>query len=470
MQSMTVAEIKESLGVEKAPGDEEISVTGICTDTRKITPGDLFIPLRGENFDGHQFIAEALKAGSAAALSSLQSIEGVDKTSLIVVDDTLTAYHRLASAYRKSLKVPLVAITGSNGKTTTKDLVAEILSQRYKVLKTPENFNNEIGVPQTILTVEPSVERVVLEMAMRGRGQIRQLCEIARPDVGIITTIGESHFELLGSYQAIADAKGELLESIHHTGFAVLNADDRWFTYLVEKCQCPVYSYGQSEEAYLRLLECRPVEMEGFDITVKKGLTDTHSFRIPMLGFHNVYNSLAAILIGFLDGLKESEIQKGLSSVKITGKRMEKLITDDGIIIINDTYNASPTSVRQALKTLSMTNMNGRRVAVLGDMRELGDIAEKGHRETGQEVFHSKIDHLITLGDMGRWIHEEAVSQGMAPDKCLWFEDRFNAMEYVSGLLVEGDVVLVKASRLMKLEEVVEHIKSSHGYTAVKNS
>lgn len=469
MQSMTVSEIKEILGVEKTPGDEEIHVTGISTDTRRIKPGDLFIPLKGENFDGHEFVAEALKAGAVAALSSLQSIEGVDRASLIVVDDSLLAYHRLVSACRKSITAPVIAITGSNGKTTTKDLVAEILSQRYKVSKTPENFNNEIGVPQTILTVEPSVERVVLEMAMRGSGQIRQLCEIARPDVGIITTIGESHFELLGSYQAIADAKGELLESLHHTGFAVLNSDDRWFAYLAEKCQCPVYSYGQSEEAYLRLMECRSLELEGFDITVKKGVTDIHSFRIPMLGFHNVYNSLAAILVGFLNGLKESEIQNGLNSVKITGKRMEKLTTDDGIIIINDTYNASPTSVRQALKTLSMSNLNGKRVAVLGDMRELGDIAEKGHREIGQEVLHSKVDHLITLGEMGRWIHEEATAQGMASEKCLWFEDRNKAMEYVSGLLAEGDVVLVKASRLMKLEEVVEHITMSHRDTAVKN-
>ncbi len=466
---MTLAEIKEMLRVEKAPGDEEKHVAGISTDTRTLKPGDLFIPLRGENFDGHRFISAALKAGAAAALSSEQSIEEVDAASLIIVDDTLSAYHRIASAYRSGFTIPVIAITGSNGKTTTKDLVAEILSQHYQVIKTQENFNNEIGVPQTILSVEPSVERVVLELAMRGPGQIRQLCEIAHPDAGIITTIGESHFELLGSYQAIADAKGELLESLHHTGYAVLNSDDRWFTYLADKCRCPVYSYGQNEVAYLRLLDYSSLDLDGFDITVKRGTTDTHSFKIPMLGFHNVYNSLAAILVGFLNGLKETEIQNALNSVTITGKRMEKLTTDDGIIIINDTYNASPTSVRQALKTLSMSHPKGRRVVVLGDMRELGILSQEGHRETGREVLRSEADYLITLGEMGKWIQEEAISQGMASEKCLWFEDRNRAMEFVSKLLVEGDVVLVKASRLMKLEEIVEYIKMSHGHTNAKN-
>jgi len=465
MQSMTLAEIKTILGAESAPGDEEILITGISTDTRTIGAGDIFIPLKGENFDGHGFIGAALKAGAVAALSSEKGLEGVDEASLITVDDTLLAYHSLASAYRQKLAVPVIAITGSNGKTTTKDLVAAVLSQRFRVLKTPENFNNEIGVPRTILSAERDVERFVLEMAMRGEGQIRQLCEMARPDAGIITTIGESHYELLGSYEAIADAKGELLESLGHNGYAVLNADDRWFARLADKCQCPVYSYGQSEEAYMRLLECTPIGMEGFDISVRRGPSDMHSFKVPMLGFHNVYNSLAAILTGFLNGLDEKEIQQGLSSVTITGKRMEKLQTDDGIVIINDTYNASPTSVRQALKTLSMSSPKGRRVAVLGDMRELGEISEEGHRETGREAVRSGVDYLVTMGEMGRWIHEEAISEGMASDRCLWFEDRQQAMEHVSGLLAEGDIVLVKASRLMKLEEVVEHIKSSHGYT-----
>jgi len=462
---MTLAEIKTILGAEGAPGDEEILVTGISTDTRTTGAGDLFIPLKGENFDGHGFIGAALKAGAVAALSAEKGLEGVDEAKLIAVDDTLAAYHRLASAYRQKFAVPVIAITGSNGKTTTKDLVAAILAQRYRVLKTPENFNNEIGVPRTILSAEPDVERFVLEMAMRGAGQIRQLCEMAKPDAGIITTIGESHFELLGSYQAIADAKGELLESLGHSGYAVLNADDRWFAHLAEKCQCPVYSFGQNEGAYLRLIECNPVGMEGFDITIRRGPSDLHSFKVPMLGFHNVYNSMAAILVGFLNGLDDKEIQQGLSSVTITGKRMEKLQTDDGIIIINDTYNASPTSVRQALKTLSMSNPKGRRVAVLGDMRELGEISEEGHRETGREVVLSGVDYLVTMGEMGKWIHEEAISQKMNPDRCLWFEDRQQAMEQVSGLLAEGDIVLVKASRLMKLEEVVEHIKGSHGYT-----
>jgi len=464
MKELALATILDATGGEPVnPGGLNLSepVREISTDSRTIGPGSLFIPLLGENFDGHGYIEEALKKGAVAALSSKECSPA--HLPIIRVADTLKAYHAIAAAYRKMFSLPIIAITGSNGKTTTKDLMGEVLSRKYRVLKTAANFNNEIGVPKTLLELDHSTEVMVLEMAMRGPGQIRELAGMVQPDRGVITNIGEAHFELLGSYEAIANAKAELLECLPAKGTAILNHDDRWFSYLGQKSRAPVLSFGLDKGATLRLLSYEAKGVEGFSVKVRY-LEEDYDFHLPFLGFHNVYNSMAAILVGFMLEVPAPLVQKGLEEARITGRRMEKIVTPDGITIINDTYNASPSSVEQAIRTLSLLEEKGRKVIVLGDMRELGDIAEESHRRVGRMVAEAAPDYLVTLGDSARWIYEGAREAGFGADRCFWFQDRGEAREKVNSLLSPRDVLLVKASRLMKFEEIAEYVihKRSH--------
>lgn len=458
MQKIRVSEVLEIVKGNVNRKLDDFFIEGISTDTRSIKQGDLFIPIHGENFDGHRFIDEAFKKGASVSLAECGFSQESENNKIIFVDDTISAYHRLAYHSRKSFKIPVIAITGSNGKTTTKDLTADILSSRYKVLKTPANFNNEIGVPQTLLKLDEKTDMLVIELAMRGSGQIKQLADIVKPNIAIITNIGEAHYELLGSYQAIADAKAELLESLPSDGIAVLNADDKWFSYLRTKFNGRIISFGENNEADLCLLSYEALGIDGFKIHIMAFDKQEYYFVIPIMGFHNVYNCLAAICIALLHNVGERDIQEILNNSVITGKRMEKLVTDDGVIIINDAYNASPKSVDYAVKTLGMLKDVGKKYIVLGDMRELGEISENSHRSIGRLVSEAGVDYLITLGEMGKWIYEEAISSGMDSTKCLWYEDRQEAMRNLNGFLNPGDVVLVKASRLMKLEEVVDYI------------
>lgn len=453
MQQMSLKEIAGILGAEIY--DDSV-VMGISTDTRTIKPGDLFIPLKGENYDGHRFLEEAFFKGAVAAISSEENIDVSGK--VIKVNDTLQSYHRIAAHYRQKFSIPVIAVTGSNGKTTTKDLIAHVLSKKFTVLKTPENFNNEVGVPQTLLGLAPDTEMVVVELAMRGPGQIRQLVEMVKPQIGVITNIGEAHYELLGSYRAIADAKGELLEDLPDTGIAVLNGDDKWFPYLSRKSRATIYSFGQTEDAFIQLKDYRVKGVEGFTIRVGHNAGREYDFTIPFLGFHNVYNSLAAIAVAFIFQVDPSDIQEALDTVERTGRRMEKLVTPDGLIVINDVYNASPSSTEYAIKTLALLENVGRKVIILGDMRELGEISELSHRKIGKSVSEASIDYLVTLGDMGKWIYEGARDAGMPGNRCFWFNERSTAMSFLVELLQPRDIVLIKASRLMKFEEIVDFI------------
>ncbi|MDQ7822686.1 MAG: UDP-N-acetylmuramoyl-tripeptide--D-alanyl-D-alanine ligase [Candidatus Eremiobacteraeota bacterium] len=442
----------------------DADVVGISTDSRSIRPGELFIPISGENFNGHRFIASALGQGAVAALSSEPAGEGNGQGKIIPVEDTLLAYHRIAACYREKFPVRVVAVTGSNGKTTTKDLIHEVLSRRYRTLRTEANYNNEIGVPHTVMQLDEKSEMLVIELAMRGKGQIAQLAGIVKPHVGVITIIGEAHYELLGSYEAIADAKGELLLALPPDGAAVLNRDDRWYDHLAGKFPGNKYSFGEDQKASLRMLECRPQSSGGFNVKVASFSGGELEFSIPFLGLHNVYNTMAAVAVGLLHQVPPGQIQEALNSSKITGKRMEKLVTGQGVIVINDTYNASPRSMEYAIRTLALLPGVTRRIAVLGDMRELGGIAEEAHRATGRMVREAGIDYLVTLGDLGKLIHEEALRSGMPSGRCFWYESKDEAGAMLAGILSRGDAVLVKASRLMKLEEIVEHVMRRGGH------
>ncbi len=457
MEKITIEEIIRWIN---GVADSDIAVTditGISTDTRSIKPGELFIPLMGENFDGHNYVEKALGMGAAAFLTHREIPLELKGRGGIRVKDTQRAYQDIARGYLKKYRIPVVAITGSNGKTTTKDYVAHVLSQKFNVVKTEKNFNNEVGVPRTVLQLNASVDVLVIELAMRGRGQIRDLARIVEPDISVITNVGESHFELLGSYEAIAMAKSEILEFIRPAGFSVLNADDRWYWYMVEKTSSIIKSFGIKRKADVKLLEKKSLGIDGFELKVDIGgiVTPIH---LPLPGEHNIYNTLASVTVGRCLGMSVGEICRGIATLAPTDKRFELKKASGGWVVINDSYNASPTSMGNAIKIVGELSASGRKIAVLGDMLELGAIEEDAHRGIGEMVHKAGIDLLFVKGKLGAEIAVGAGKAGMQSDKIYICKDSGEIIGRLKTLVREDDIILVKGSRLMKMEEVAENL------------
>lgn len=457
MEKITIEEIIRWTG---GIPDGEISVTditGISTDTRSIKPGELFIPLVGENFDGHNYVEKALGMGASAFLTHREIPPESQGRGGIRVKDTQRAYQDVARGYLKKYRIPVVAITGSNGKTTTKDYVAHVLSQKFKVVKTEKNFNNEVGVPRTVLQLDSSVEVLVIELAMRGRGQIRELARIVEPDISVITNVGESHFELLGSYEAIAMAKSEILEFIRPGGFSVLNADDRWYWYMMEKTTATINSFGINRKADVCLKEMKNLGIDGFELKVDIGgiVSPIH---LPLPGVHNIYNALASITVGRCLGMSIEEISQGIATLEPTDKRFELKKAPGGWVVINDSYNASPTSMGNAIKIVGELSAGGRKIAVLGDMLELGAIEADAHRGIGEMVHKAGINLLFVKGKLGTEIAAGAGNAGMQHDNIYICKDSSEIIGKLKTLVREDDIILVKGSRRMKMEEVAENL------------
>jgi len=428
-----------------------ISFTGVSTDSRNIKPGELYVPLKGENFDGHAFIDEAIKKGAAAYLSSEGS--GMFGVPGIFVADTLTAYQEIAKNYLKKHRVKVVAVTGSNGKTTTKDIIFQILRNNFHTVATEKNFNNEVGVPRTILGLDKESEVLVIELGMRGAGQIRSLARIVEPDVSVITNIGEAHFELLGSYQAIAQAKCEILEHAKPEGATILNADDKWFKFCSDQARSKILSFGASNKADVKLLKKRGPDFNGYFLTVDV-CGEIWKFHLPLLGEHNILNTLAAIAVTVSLGVPQEKVLPALESLEPTDKRMEVLKNPEGWTILNDTYNASPSSVGRALDILKDLKAEGSKYAVLGDMLELGEISLESHRNIGALVYKSGADELHTVGELGKEIAEGAKAAGMPAGHIFSWKDNNSLAEHLIKKIKKGDLVLVKGSRRMKMEEI----------------
>ncbi|MGI6553219.1 MAG: UDP-N-acetylmuramoyl-tripeptide--D-alanyl-D-alanine ligase [Bacillota bacterium] len=411
---MDLREVSQAIKATVLTGRLDRQVSGISIDSRTLRPGELFFALPGERVDGHRYVKQALAQGGAGAVVSQLDDSGEEGCpwagTLLQVPDTLRALQQLACYWRDKCGVPVIGVTGSNGKTTTKDLIFSVLQERLPVLKTEGNLNTEIGLPLTLLRLKGWHQAAVLEMAMRGPGQIGFLCQMARPVVGVITNIGTAHFELLGSRENIARAKGELLEALPEGGLAVLNREDSGSLFLGEKLQekgtVQVLYYGFGADADLRAENLKK-SLEGveFILDYRGQKQEVH---LPLPGEHNVLNSLAAAAVGCHLGMTLPEIAGGLSRAIISEKRLEKRRGIGGSIIINDTYNANPASVKASLGVLSVAS--GRRIAVLGDMRELGSLTEEGHREIGRYIVEKGIDYLLTVGELARWIGEEARS------------------------------------------------------------
>ena len=438
MEKLTLAEVAKVTAAD-TNSDAEIFFEGVSTDSRKIKHGELFVALKGENSNGESFAKDALNKGGAAVLVS-KTAKRIPQGIVLKVDDTLTAYRQIAGAWRNRFDIPIVAVTGSNGKTTTKDLTAAALKGLGHVQKTSGNFNNEIGVPMTLLELREKHNAAVVEIGMRGLGQIETLAKVVKPTIGIVTNVSEVHIELLGSIENIARAKSELVEAIPLGGTIILNADNSHTEAMknLAGAGVNVVTYGLENEADLNAknILIGSVATE-FTLTYRG---EDFDFEIPMLGRHNVSNSLAAIAAGLTCGLSVEEIQRGISTLTTTKMRFE-VIRRDGLTIVNDAYNASPASMRVAIKTTSEI-YSGRLIAVLGDMMELGEISEKVHREIGEELVENKFDVLITLGDLGKFIAAGARDAGLK--NIYSFDTHEDAAKKILELARDGDTICLR--------------------------
>ncbi len=445
----------------------------LCTDSRDIGDGDLFVAIKGERMDGHDFVPAALKKGAVGALvqdgyrlSASIPQRGGRKPVVLSVPDTLRAYQQLATYHRNRFQIPVVAVTGSNGKTTTKEMVADVLAQRWPVLRTEGNLNNRIGVPQTLFRLAPRHKAAVIEMGVDQTGQTARLCEIARPTIGLITNIGPDHLEFFGTMDVSAQAKGELLECLPPEGHAVLNADDSYFGYLAARARCEVLSFGLSSNAQVRADQLTMGSRQGTQFHLRlpgRGRPQLVSIRVH--GVHNVLNALAAAAVGHVMGLSPATIAEGLARFRPAAMRSQ-VLTVGGIRIINDCYNANPASMKAAIDLLLALGAGARSVAVLGDMLELGPSAPALHREVGAYLAERGVTHLIACGALGKHVAEGARSAGMAPERVVHEPDAARAGAALQALAQEGDVVLVKASRGMKMEQAVDMLAGASGETA----
>lgn len=434
----------------------ELVFSGITTDSRVESRGELFVALCGERFDGHAYCQMALEHGAAAVLVSKPVPELPAGTVVITVEDTLLAYQQIAHAYRlrhKQLKV--VAVTGSNGKTSTKDMIAACLATKFKVVKTQGNFNNEIGLPKTLLSVQPETEIAVVEMGMRGLGQIRELCEIAEPDVAVVTNVGETHMELLGSMENIARAKGEIVEELTAQQVAVLNADNEYVAAMADKTKAQVVTYGYAGKATFRGDNVVTTAQGSVFTCIDSRSGERTEVDMPFIGEHNVQNALAAIAVGAVFGVKLNDSAKALRTAKLTGSRQE-IVRAGTLTVINDAYNASPASMEAALKTLheaKKASPGARTIAVLADMLELGDISSDSHRRVGQFAVREKTDVVIAYGEEARSISAAVEALG---GTAYWCAGRDEAARLLDSLLQPHDIVLLKGSHSMQVDSLLE--------------
>ena len=428
----------------------------VVTDTRLVKKGVLFVALIGEKFDGHDFIQTAIEKGAAGVVVSRNYSETELRDlpiTVIQAEDTLKAYQLLAKVYRRRFSIPVIAITGSNGKTTTKDFTAAVLSANFNVLKTEANFNNEIGLPKTLLQLQANHQVAVVEMGMRGFGQIAELAEIAQPTIGIVTNVGETHMEILGSLANIAKAKAELVEHLDENSVAILNADNSFVAAMQSKVKGKCITFGIDKPSDLKAGHIKTVHKNctEFDCTFKG---QSYSFVLPIVGRHNVYNVLAALAVGFTLGLSAVEMQKGLTGFAATKMRFE--IQQVGLYqVINDAYNASPMSMKAALETLADVAAR-RKIAVLGDMLELGSVSVAAHKNIGKLVADQKIDALITFGDMAAHIAQEARTAGV--QLVYICKSHAEAGIALKEILQPEDTILFKGSRGMQMEKIIDLI------------
>lgn len=444
-------------------------VSGLTWDSRTIMPDNVFLAMPGLRVDGNDFIRGAIQRGAGVIVctrmpsDNVIAVAGEFACPMVVVDDGIDALEKIAGFWRDKLHAIVIGVTGSTGKTSTKDFLRSVFSQRFKTAATQGNQNNEIGVPATILAADEDTEVLIVELGMRGMHQIEHLCTFVKPSIALVTNIGVSHMELLGSRENIAHAKSELLSALPDTGFAVLNADDEFtpllegFAHLEERGVI-VHSYGFSPEAEVHAQDVSYDAEARASFEVVTPSADPAPVTLSIPGKHNVSNALAAYAAGLNMGIAPDDIARGLAEAKASGMRMEIEHTPDGVTILNDAYNANPDSMRASISTLMTLEGDGRRIAVLGDMGELGSDEYQLHVDVGTFAAQADLDMLVCIGTLSVGIKAGALAADMDAARVKSFTGVDEAIAFLEKNVQEGDLVLVKASRFMELERIVKGI------------
>ncbi len=467
MLDYTLAKVASEVQGELAAGSADAQVASVAIDSRAVGAGALFFALPGERVDGHEFVAQAAATGASGAvvskarpLGSFGNLPG--EFGLIMVDDPVRALARLAAWHRRLMKASIVGVTGSAGKTTTKDMIAAVLREGFSVLATEGNMNNEIGLPLTLLRLEQGHDVAVLEMAMRAPGEITALAKTARPDAGVVTNVGFAHIGLLGSQSGIADAKAELVRALPAHGFAVLNGDDLRVRAMERFAPGRSLLYGLSPECSIRAVDVAVSEDDtSFAVTLDGQAAPDVRFTVPVPGRHNVLNALAALAVGRRLGIDPRAMARGLASFRPSAMRMHLMQTSGGFTLIDDTYNANPASMRCAIDAALQHAGQRRVIAILGDMLELGDAAAVGHAEVGEYAVHAGVSGLVTVGPLAALAASNAVRAGLDPRRCRACDDNASAARVATEMASPGDVILVKGSRGMRMEQIVSALGDS---------
>jgi len=456
----TLKEVAEATGGRLADADPDAVVAGVAVDSRAVRPGELFVALPGSRTDGSLFAAAAAEAGAAATLAQEGTVFAGPR---VEVADPLAALAALGTAVRDRSAATVVAVTGSNGKTTTKDLLAAALATTMATVANQASFNNEVGLPLTLTRIDPGTRAVVVEMGARGPGHIAALARLARPSVGVVLNVGESHLGMFGSREAIAKAKGELVESLPPDGTAVLNADDPQVAAMADRTVARVVTFGQGPAAEVRAEE---VTLDGdgrasFTLVTPAGRAEV---TLPAPGEHLVSCALAAAAAASVLGVGPAEVAAGLATATLSPMRMQVRRRPDGLTVVNDAYNANPSSMAAALKTLAtLGRLGGRTVAVLGEMAELGPAAAAEHDRIGRLATRLGIDRLVGVGEPGRVMVNAARMEGMWPEEAEAVAGPDAALALLTPVLGPDDVVLVKASRVVALDRVADALLQPRG-------
>ena len=434
---------------------EDVTVTSAVSDSRAAVPGALFVALPGERVDGHDFVREAIAGGAAAALVT-RPVPGVP---CIEVTDTGAALLALARDERdRRIDATVVGITGANGKTSTKDMTAAVLTTRFRTHASPASFNTEVGLPVTLLGAAPDVEVVVAELGARRVGDVALLCRVARPNLVVVTNVGVAHLEVFGSWEAIVEASAEPVEAIADDGVAILNADDPVVRGYAERTRARVRWFGLSRDADVRATAIE-IDRDGRARFVLEVDGEHEPVELAVPGEHMVPNALAAAAVGTTLGVSAAECAAALKGARVSAWRMETFSSPDGVRVVNDAYNANPESMAAGLKAARWMARDGRLAAVLGHMAELGPIELDQHERLGELIVRIGVDRLITVGEPARMIHRAAVREGQLPEDALDVDTPEAALEDLRAWLRPGDVVLIKGSRVVELERLAEALR-----------
>ena len=460
---LTIEEVLKATGGKLLQGKGSSFIQGISTDSRTVAEGELFIALKGSRFDGHHYALEALKKKAGGVLIEEDKVgdiwwNGYRSKPVIAVRDTLSALGDIAQNWRRKYRTPVVALTGSNGKTTTKEMIAACLETTFPLLKTKGNLNNLIGLPLTLLTLTEKERVVVLEMGMNVPGEIRRLTEIAEPDVGLITNIQKVHLEGMGSLERLKEEKGELFRRMRRDGTILVNQDDPRVMELADDYRGQKITFGIEHPAEVMAKEIRLRGEEGtfFTLILESEAMEIH---LRLLGRHFVADALSAVGVACLFGLEMKQAKEALEHFQPFPMRMEVVPLKGGITLINDAYNANPSSMELALETLMEVKGEGRAIAVLGDMLELGEFAKEAHQQLGQKVGELSIDFLLALGEEASVVVESAIRHGFPLARTKVVESYSEAVSILREMVQNGDWILVKGSRGMAMEKIVEALR-----------